>query len=94
MVGVGRSAAAQQAGLGRYELQVRAIAIAPRFAQREGAFIDMPGNGVVHRLFRPGAYSRRSDLLPGVHRRRGGRMSATPRLAGFLSFCGGRLVFA
>jgi hypothetical protein len=78
MVGVGRSASAQQARLRCHELQVRAIAVAARFAQSKSAFIDMPSNGLVHRLFRPGAYSRRSDLLPSGHRRCGGRMSATP----------------
>ena len=59
MMGVGRSASAQQARLRCHELQVRAIAIAARFAQRKSAFIDMPGNGVVHAVFRRGAYGRR-----------------------------------
>jgi hypothetical protein len=43
---------AQKAGLRGYKLQMRTIAIAARFTQRESAFIDMPGNGVVHAVFR------------------------------------------
>jgi hypothetical protein len=48
-MGVARLPSAQQAWLRRHELQVGAIAVAARFAQREGAFVDMPSNGVVHR---------------------------------------------
>ena len=45
MVGVGRPPPAQQARLRCHELQVSAIPITSRFAQREGSFIDMPTNG-------------------------------------------------
>jgi hypothetical protein len=75
MVGVGRPASAQKARLRCHELEVRAIAITPRFAEREGAFIDMPGNGIVHAVFRPGTYDRRWHVILGQHRRYGGRTS-------------------
>jgi hypothetical protein len=45
VVGVRRPASAQQARLRGYELQVRAIAVAPRFAMRKSAFVDMANNG-------------------------------------------------
>jgi hypothetical protein len=51
MVGVGRPAPAQQARLRCHELQMRTIAIAARFTQRESAFINRPGNGIVHAVF-------------------------------------------
>jgi hypothetical protein len=92
MVGVGRPAPAQQARLRCHELQVRTIAIAARFAQREGAFIDMPGNGIVHAVFRHGAYDGRWHVILGQYRGRVGRTSATPRLAGILPCRVGRLV--
>jgi hypothetical protein len=68
------------------------IAVAARFAQRESAFIDMPGNGVVHAVFRHGAYDRRWRVILGQQRRCGGRMSATPRPAGIRPCRVGRLV--
>ena len=49
MVSVRRLPPAQKARLRRHELQMGAIAIAARFAQGKGAFVDMPENGVVHR---------------------------------------------
>ena len=48
MVRVRRPASAKQARLRGYEFQVRAVAIAARFAVCKDAFIDMPGHGVVH----------------------------------------------
>ena len=52
VMGVGRLPPAQKARLRRHELQMGAIAIAARLAQRKSAFVDMPSNGVVHRLRR------------------------------------------
>jgi hypothetical protein len=49
MVSVGRLPSAEKAWLRRHELQMGAIAVAPRFAQRQRSLIDMPGNCVVHR---------------------------------------------
>ena len=49
VMGVARLSPADQAWLRRHELQMGAIAVAPRFAHGEGALVDMPGNGVVHR---------------------------------------------
>ena len=42
VMGVARLPPTEQAGLRRHELQMGAIAVAARFTQREGAFIDMP----------------------------------------------------
>jgi hypothetical protein len=90
VMGVRRPASAQDARLRGYELQMRSIAVAARFAQRESTFIDMPGNGVVHVLCRPGAYDRQSDFVLRGHRHGSGRMSAAPLLAGNLSCRVGR----
>ena len=46
MVSVRRLPSAQEARLGRYELQMGAIAIAARFAEGKGALVDMPEHGV------------------------------------------------
>src|ERR1700733_10132783 len=51
MVGVRRSSSAEQTRLRRDELKMRAIAVAARFAVCKGAFVDMPGDGVVHPLY-------------------------------------------
>jgi hypothetical protein len=45
VMGVARLPPAEQAWLGRHELQVGAIAVAARFAQREVALVDMANNG-------------------------------------------------
>jgi hypothetical protein len=58
VVGVRRPASTQEAGLRGYELQVRTIAVAPRFAQGEGAFIDMPSDGIAHATLGQGARRR------------------------------------
>jgi hypothetical protein len=82
VMGIARSPPAQQARLRRHELQMGAIAIAARLAQREGTLVDMPGNGVVHRrqlgLRRSGRLERcdrdlftRSRLAPASVRREG-----------------------
>jgi hypothetical protein len=42
VMGVRRLPPAQQAWLRCHELQMGAITVAARFAQREGAFVDMP----------------------------------------------------
>jgi hypothetical protein len=39
------AASADEAGLPGNELEMRAIPVAAQFAQRERAFVDMPGNG-------------------------------------------------
>jgi hypothetical protein len=44
------TASAHEAGLPSNELEMRAIPVAARFIQRERAFVDMPGNGIVHPL--------------------------------------------
>ena len=49
VMGVARLPSTEQAWLRRHELQMGAVAVAARFAQRERAFVDMPLNGVVHR---------------------------------------------
>jgi hypothetical protein len=66
VVGIRWPAPAHQAWL----LQVRTIAVAARFVQREDAFIDMPGDGIVHTLFRPRAYERGSVVILGGRRSR------------------------
>jgi hypothetical protein len=71
MVGVRRPASAQQTRLRGYELEVRTITVATWFAQREGAFIDMPVDGIVHALFGPGADERRAVVILRRHRRSG-----------------------
>jgi hypothetical protein len=70
-----------QARLRGYKLRVSAIAITTRFAQCEGAFINMPRNRVVDLLFGPGARGRQSDPFPNGHRPRRGRISASPPFA-------------
>jgi hypothetical protein len=37
-----------EGGLRRYELQMRAIAVATRLALRKSTFVDMPGDGIIH----------------------------------------------
>jgi hypothetical protein len=69
MVGVRRSSSAQETRLRRDELKMRAIAVAARFAVCEGAFIDMPGNGVVHVVCGSEACDGWSGLLLKIHRR-------------------------
>jgi hypothetical protein len=68
VVGIRWRAPAHKAGLRGYELQVRTIAVAARFAQREDAFVDMPGNSIIHTLFRPRAWERRAVVI--LRRRR------------------------
>ena len=82
MMSVRRSPSAQQARLRRHELQVRTIAVAARFAQGEGAFVDMPGNGIVHPLCSQCSGGSRLNLNPSRYRRSGGHMPARPPLAG------------
>ena len=74
VMGVARLPPAQQAWSRRYELQVGAIAVPARFAQREGALLDMPENRVVD--WRQ-LGQRRSKRL----RRCGRGLLARPRLA-------------
>ena len=50
VVGVRGAAPANEARLRRDELEMLAVAVAPRFAQSECAFVDVPGNGIVHPL--------------------------------------------
>ena len=53
MMGVRRPPAADQARLRRHEPEVRTVAVAAWFAQREGAFVDMPCHRIVDALRRP-----------------------------------------
>jgi hypothetical protein len=53
MMGVRRPSAADQAWLRRNEPEVRAITVAARFTQREGAFVDVPGDCIVDARRRP-----------------------------------------
>jgi hypothetical protein len=46
VMGVARLPPAEEARLRRHELQMGAIAVAARFAQGEGRFVDMANNGV------------------------------------------------
>jgi hypothetical protein len=74
-----RPTSTQQAGLRRYELQVSMIAVAARLAQREGAFVDMPSDGVVHSLIGFKVSSRGFDIIfCSENRRRRQRPPATP----------------
>ena len=47
---VRRATSAHEAGLRGNELEVRTVAVTAGFAQRECAFVDMPGDGVIHPL--------------------------------------------
>jgi hypothetical protein len=47
VMGVARLPPAHEAWLRSHELQMGAVAIAARFAQRKGGFVDMPEDGVV-----------------------------------------------
>jgi hypothetical protein len=58
VVGIRWPAPAHKAWLRGYELQVRTIAVAAWFAQSKSAFIDMPGNSIIHTLFKPRAYEQ------------------------------------
>jgi hypothetical protein len=49
MVRLGGLPLAAKARLRRHELQMGAIAVAARLAQRQSAFVDTPDKGVVHR---------------------------------------------
>ena len=77
VVCVRRPASTQQAGLRGDELEMRTIAVAPRFAQREGAFVDMPSDGIAHAILGWGAYNKGHGDARGEDRRRRGRSSAT-----------------
>jgi hypothetical protein len=74
VMGVARLPPTEQAWLRRDELQMGAIAVAARFAQREAALVDMPGNCVVYQL-QFGLH--RSSRL----RRRGSRLFTRLQLA-------------
>jgi hypothetical protein len=53
MMGIGRPPSADQARLRRHEAEVRAVAVAARFAQRERTFVDMPCHGIIDPTGRP-----------------------------------------
>jgi hypothetical protein len=61
MVGVRGPSAANQARLGRHEPEVRTIAVSARFAECEGALVDLP----CHRIVDP---SRGPQLLRQIFR--------------------------
>ena len=79
------SASAHEARLRCYELQVRPITIAARFAQREGAPVNVLGKGIVHTHFKPDARDRRSDFrhqgAPPLQNRDVGVASCRSRMA-------------
>ena len=77
MMGVRRPTPAHKAWLRGHELQVLRITVAARFAQRKNAFVDTPGDSIIHALFRPGTYSRASGVIRSGDRHRGGRASGT-----------------
>ena len=77
VVGVRRPAAAQEARLGGNELEMRTIAVAAWFAQRESAFIDMPSNRIIHSILGPRAYCGGYDAVRGGARHRSDRPPAT-----------------
>jgi hypothetical protein len=74
VMGVARLPPTKQARLRGHELQMGAIAVAARLAQREGALVDVPENGVVRRRQ---LGQRRSGRL----RRCGRDLFVRPRLA-------------
>jgi hypothetical protein len=47
MMGIRGPSPADQARMGRHEPEVRTIAVAARFAEREGAFVDVPCYSIV-----------------------------------------------
>jgi hypothetical protein len=53
MMGVARPSATDQAWLRRHESEVRAVAVAAWFAQRESAFVDVPSDRVIDVPRRP-----------------------------------------
>jgi hypothetical protein len=57
VVGIRGSPPTQKAWLRRHELQVCSIAVTARFAQGEGAFVNMPSDGIAHATF--GHWARR-----------------------------------
>ncbi len=82
VMSVRRPASAQQAWLRGHELQVRSIAVAARFAQCERAFVDVPGNGIVHPLCSERRGGSRLNISPSQYRRSGGHMPARPPILG------------
>jgi hypothetical protein len=80
MVGVRRSSSAEQTRLRRDELKMRAIAVAARFAVCKGAFVDMPGDRVVHPLFSVRCWGSWLDRF--WRQRQGQCTSAKPSSAG------------
>ena len=74
------AASAHEAGLRGNEFEVRAVAVAARFTQRERAFVDMPGDGIVHPLI--SVRGCRNWLNPCRRRRNGRHLPARPSFAG------------
>jgi hypothetical protein len=70
MMSVRWTASAEKAWLRGYELEVRTIAVAAWFAQGEGAFVDMPSDGIAHATLGAGCYSGRYGVVRGGDRRR------------------------
>ena len=63
------------------------IPVAARLAQWERAFVDVPGNGIVHPF--SSQCSCGSNLSPSRYRRIGGHMPARPLVAGASNHCSG-----
>jgi hypothetical protein len=66
MMSVRGRSAADQAGLGRHEPEVRSIAVAARFAKCEGAFVDVPRHCIVDPPRLPQLFRRSTGKALGV----------------------------
>jgi hypothetical protein len=83
MMRVRRAPSADKAGLCRNELEVRTVAVTAGFAQRECAFVDMPGDGVVNPPFSLGGCGSRLNPNLNYSRfwRRGWHLPTRPPFA-------------
>ena len=83
MMRVRRAPSADKAGLCSNELEVRTVAVPARFAQRECAFVDVPGDGIIHPPF--SLCGCESRLNPNLNHsrfwRRGCHLTARPSFA-------------
>jgi hypothetical protein len=61
---------ADQARLGRHELQVRTISVSARFAKREGTFVDVPCDRIVDPPRRRGVFRSGNGSARGATFRR------------------------
>ena len=82
MVGVRGPARAHETRLRRHELEMLAVAVAPRFAQSECAFVDVPGNGIIHPLVSACSWRTGLNLSHNRYRHSRGHVPARPPSAG------------